>query len=105
MKSFTGFPKKDFRQRMISHWMKEGVFDTEQAAIDNYGGAKFDALCEKCDGTTLLSFNFDHESTTECFESEDDNFVIPVSAIDVYSDEIPIGSTWDERGSVPPENW
>ena len=84
MKSFTGFPKKNFRQLMIDFWMSEGCFDSEADALKNYDAEGFDALCGRCDGTTLLTFTYDDSST--CFEVIDNNYVIPVTAIDIYKE-------------------
>ena len=85
MKTFNGFPKEDFRERMIQYWIdSEPCFNGDkEAALANYGGEDFDRLCERCDGSTLLTFTMDCDKT--CFESVDDNFVIPVSAINVYA--------------------
>ena len=84
MEMFEGFPKPDFRERMIAHWLKENVFNGDSgAAISNYGGPAFDKLCERLDGTTLLLFMKNDEET--CFEFVDNNFVIPIDAIDIYS--------------------
>ncbi len=87
MHDFSGFVKDNFRQLMIDSWMEEGCFSTEVDAIDNYGGHDFDTLIDRCDGTTLLNFKYD-EGTNEqyCFEIIDNSFVIPVSAINIYSD-------------------
>ena len=83
---FSGFPKIDFRRRMINQWMREGCFKTEGEAIDNYGTHDFDTLCERCDGATLLHFKYDiGTGGKECFEIVDNNFVIPISAINVYN--------------------
>ena len=64
---------------MIDFWMGEGIYKTRDCAIKNYGGEHFDALCERCDGTSLMTFFLDSEDT--CFEVEDNNFVIPLDAL------------------------
>ena len=83
MNEFQGTPKKNFRQLMIISWMAEGCFETEEKAIKNYGGEDFDKLCERFNGDAVLSFKMEIGSTTECFEIKDNNFVIPVSAIEI----------------------
>ena len=81
---FSGLPKSGFREKMIDHWMEEGCFKTRQDAVDNYGGHKFDLLCRRCDGSMLLNFKYDiGTDEKECFETVDNNFVIPVSVIDI----------------------
>jgi len=83
---FKGFPKANFRERMIDYWMAEGCFKTRLDAIDNYGGHDFDVLCAKCNGKTLLYFKYDQGTNKkECFEIVDNDFVIPVSAINIVS--------------------
>ena len=81
---FSGFPKVGFRDEMIDSWMEEGCFKTKLDAVDNYGGHDFDELCSRCDGTKLMHFKYDAGTEKkECFEVVDNNFVIPVSAIDI----------------------
>ena len=70
---------------MIAYWVSNEGFDDEKEALDCYGGTDFDCFCKKCDGTTLLSFDYEVNNTDECFEVVDNNFVIPVSAINIYT--------------------
>lgn len=85
MVDFTGFPKEDFRQLMINYWMKNENYEKEVDALEAYGGHDFDAFCDRLDNTSLLNFKYDLNSLTECFEVIDNNFVIPVSAINIYT--------------------
>ena len=85
LKDFSGFPKEDFRQSMINYWMSNG-FETELQALKCYGGRSFDVLCERMTPTVLMNFKYDIGETKTCFEIIDNNFVIPVDAIDIYKE-------------------
>ena len=79
--NFSGYLKKDFKEKMIDFWMEEGIFKTRQNAIEHYGGKEFDKLCSK---KTLCFFKYDiNTNEKECFEIVDNNFVIPVAAINI----------------------
>lgn len=82
MEKFTGFPLDNFKSLMIDYWMSEGIFSSRQAAIKHYGGPGFNKLCTRCDGKVLLTFIKDTDTT--CFEEIDNDYVIPISAINIY---------------------
>lgn len=99
MSEFYGFVKGNVQERIIQCWMDDENISREHA-ISCYADNDFYKLCDRL--KYICKFSFDGESQTDCFESVDNNFVIPVEIIDeVPSDYAELKKERDElKGAV-----
>lgn len=91
VKQFHRFEAKvpeDFEEQMIKFWMKDENV-TREEAMGFYHDDDFKSLCSRLSGGGIHAFNPDLGYTkrdidgTLCFEWKDNNFVIPVSILEV----------------------
>ena len=84
---FKGIPHKNFRENMIHFWIESEGKDV----LPHYLDGKFENLCLLCDGSKILNFeyeiNYDGSiDESQCFEVNDNNFVIPTEIIKICED-------------------